>query len=92
MYLENTRLAPKGSWRKAKIESALIFDIACAMALNREGDDSNSRVYEPEAEIYLHLFINKLGRYPVDCTEVDEHFPDCFKPGFRKPRLVVSKE
>ena len=46
MYIPDTTPAPKGSWREAKIEYALIFDIACTIALWREGDDSGDREYQ----------------------------------------------
>src|SRR5271169_2818110 len=49
MYLENTKLAPRGSWRKTKIEDELACDIACAMAARRCGDAANDREHRPEA-------------------------------------------
>ena len=57
MHLEDTTLAPKGSWRETKIEYALVLDIARTIALYRRGDDSGDREYHPEAERLLRLFI-----------------------------------
>ena len=88
MYLEDTTLAPKGSWRETKIEHALIFDIACTIALCRQGDDSGDREYHPEAERLLRLFIAKEGRYPTDALEVGERFPGCFEKDGIKLRAV----
>ncbi len=80
MYLENTRLAPKGSWRETEIEYALIFDIACTIAGRRHhGDQSGDREHHPEAERLLRLFIAKEGRYPHDALEVEERLPGCFE-------------
>jgi hypothetical protein len=81
MYLDDTTLAPAGSWRKTRIEYALICDIACAIAQRREGSDANERSYHPEAERMLRLFIAKEGRYPADCLEVEDRFPGCFERG-----------
>lgn len=78
MYIPDTTPAPKGSWREAKIEYALIFDIACTIALWREGDDSGDREYHAEAEQMLHLFIAQKGRYPHDASEVEAWLP----PGY----------
>jgi hypothetical protein len=79
MYLADTTLAPKGSWRETKIEYALIFDIACAIAGHRNhGDQSGDREHHPEAERMLRLFIAREGRYPHDGREVEAWLP----PGY----------
>jgi hypothetical protein len=83
MYLENTTLALKGSWRKTKIEGELACDIACAMAARRCGDAGNDREHQPEAYRLLGLFIANEGRYPHDCLEVEARFPGCFEDSLK---------
>lgn len=83
MYLLDTTLAPKGSWRKTEIEYDLIIDIACAIAGARNhGDQSGDREHGPEAERMLHLFIAEKGCYPHDALEVEKWLPPgCFANG-----------
>jgi hypothetical protein len=83
MYLDDTMIAPAGSWRAAKIEKDLILDIASAIAGSRVGDCDQNRPYMPEAERWLRMFIAEEGRYPADCLEVDDRFPGCFEHGIK---------
>ena len=71
MYIQDTTLAPEGSGRETKIVNDLVIDIACTIALHRQGEDSGDREYQPEAERLLRLFIAKEGRYPHDALEVE---------------------
>lgn len=88
MYMDDTTLAPEGSWRKMKIEHELVLDIACTMALYRQGDDNGDREYRSEAERLLRLFIAKERRYPHDALEIGKRFPGCFEKDGIKPRPV----
>jgi hypothetical protein len=88
MYLENTTLAPAGSWRASKIETDLIWDIATHIAQSREQPDACNAPYMAEAEQLLRLFISNEDRYPVNSCEVDARFPGCLAHRI-KPRLVT---
>ena len=87
MYLEDTGIAPVGSWRATKIEYELILDIAATIGARREGDMYADRPYHREAERWLRMFMEKEGRYPVNFSEVEERFPGCLER--IKLRLVI---
>jgi hypothetical protein len=80
MYLEDTTIAPSGSWRATKIETNLIHDIAEAISGRRVGHCDSGLDYTADAERWLRMFIAKAGRYPVNSCEVEERFPGCFEP------------
>jgi hypothetical protein len=76
MYLDDTTLAT--GFRKARIETELVWDIASALAINRENSLCNAP-YMREAKRLLRLFIAREGRYPHDCLEVENRFPGCLQ-------------
>ena len=83
MYLENTTLAPEGSWRKTKTECRLIWDIASTIAARRIGDMDDNHQFMREAENLLRLFIARTGHYPHNFEDVDEMFPGVIEHGIR---------
>jgi hypothetical protein len=53
----------------------LLCSLAEAMAVNREHDETDGRLFYDEAERFLKLFQAHTGHLPDDWIEVDDRFP-----------------
>ena len=57
----------------------LLCSLAEAMAVNRDHDETDARLFYDEAERYLRLFEVSTGHLPDDWIEVSDRFPGLLK-------------
>jgi hypothetical protein len=62
-----------------KYYDRMLCSLAEAMALNRGRQEHEARLFYDEADRFLRLFVEREGRLPEVCIEVEDRFPGLFK-------------